>query len=590
MHIFSFILKVAQSQSRALVIAGLLLAASGLLQIGATISLARVVRQALQQTDGLENWYSIAQTDGLRFLIFATASILLLRIANQMFSSISGRLRTNAAMVFCRQLYDHSRQFYIDNSSGKLAYLTESASMRLQVIIQIFVFEIWPAIVTVLVAGYIMVKAHVGLALAIFLWAVVYFFITLYLSSQRRGLDTEAEQTNTIAVADMADTLNKRELVKLFVQYEKEAGRVRNITSLVNKYRLKFTLQSEKARIFQFGMVTLIRVLIVGLVAGLVLIGELGTSEFILAVFLTSLIIVYVQKSAERVHILLLFWATLVNALDEIMQPHAVGYPAASDPVDQERPDIAIQNVTFAYGTGQTVLQGLNVDIPFGQNVAIVGGSGSGKTTLASLLLRDYDADMGGITIGGTPLNRLTRKTLANLCAVVPQTNELWGASIKDNIAFGRIDASLEEIERAAKQAGCHEFIMATPNGYDTILGGDGEGLSGGQTQRLAIARAVLMDCPIMVLDEPSSGLDSITEAKLMASLMPYAEAKTLVVVTHHISIAEKMDRVLFMEGGRIIANGPHHELMKTNTAYSQLWATEKLKRAKDSDLQEASA
>lgn len=233
---------------------------------------------------------------------------------------------------------------------------------------------------------------------------------------------------------------------------------------------------------------------------------------------------------------------------------------------------IQFENVSFAYHDHQTTLQNLSFKVKPGQRVALVGPSGSGKSTLVSLLLRLYDPDSGCISVDGQDLRRYQLDSLRNQMSIVLQDSILFGISIRDNIAYGALGASDAEVKRAAKLANAHEFIMALPDGYNTLMSERGVTLSGGQRQRIAIARAAIRKAPIVILDEPTVGLDNKSEQAVNQALKRLTRGSTTLLITHDLSAAKDFDQILYIEAGQVLEQGTHEELMQRGQHYAALY------------------
>ena len=234
--------------------------------------------------------------------------------------------------------------------------------------------------------------------------------------------------------------------------------------------------------------------------------------------------------------------------------------------------EIVFDNVSFDYGEGKEVLKEVSFTISPGQRVALVGASGAGKSTIVSLLLRLYDPQEGCIAIDGLNIKNYRRESLRGEIGVVLQNSVLFGTTIRENIAYGKPDASLEEIVAAAKAANAHDFILELENGYDTIIGERGATLSGGQRQRIAIARVIIRNAPILILDEPMTGLDVESESKVRDALNRLMAGGTCLLVTHDLQAVAEADLILALEEGRIVERGRHSELMARSRQYRQLY------------------
>ena len=256
-----------------------------------------------------------------------------------------------------------------------------------------------------------------------------------------------------------------------------------------------------------------------------------------------------------------------------------------TQPAIQEKPDAALlevtdaaldmKDVTFAYADGTTAIEGLNLTIPAGKMVALVGASGAGKSTIMNLMMRFYEVSKGSITIDGQDIRDVTFDSLRDSMALVSQEVMLFDDTVFANIAYGMDSATREEVEQAAKDAAAHEFIMALPNGYDSFIGPSGAKLSGGQRQRISIARAMLKNAPILLLDEATSALDTESERHVQGALDGLMEGRTSLVIAHRLSTILHADLIYVLDNGRVIESGTHHELLKSGGAYAGLHAAQ---------------
>lgn len=271
-------------------------------------------------------------------------------------------------------------------------------------------------------------------------------------------------------------------------------------------------------------------------------------------------------------------YGTIKNGLEVLNRPITVTDKADAKALAPVRGDIRFNDMTFVYPSGRLIFDKLNLHIPAGQKVGLVGPSGAGKTTLVNLLLRSYDIESGSVTIDGTSITDVTQNSLRAQIAMVTQEPSLLNRSIRENLTYGRPDASEDEILEATKQAAAHDFIMTLQDqygnrGYDARVGERGVKLSGGQRQRIAIARLILKDAPIMLLDEATSALDSEAEAIVQDYIYPLMEHRTVIAIAHRLSTVMRMDRLLVLDHGQIIEDGSHAELLARNGSYARLWA-----------------
>jgi ATP-binding cassette subfamily B multidrug efflux pump len=269
---------------------------------------------------------------------------------------------------------------------------------------------------------------------------------------------------------------------------------------------------------------------------------------------------------------------TVRDGMTILSRPHSIVDKPDAKALQVTKGEIQFENVTFNYGGNRKVIDGLNLTIHPGEKIGLVGRSGAGKSTIVNLLLRFYDVGSGRILIDGQDIANVTQDSLRTHIGMVTQDTSLLHRSVRDNIVYGRPDATDEDMIAAAKRAEAHEFIQQLTDpkgrqGYDAHVGERGVKLSGGQRQRIAIARVKLKDAPILLLDEATSALDSEVEAAIQASLYKLMEGKTVVAIAHRLSTIAAMDRLIVLDQGRVVETGDHQSLLKQDGLYARLWA-----------------
>ncbi len=300
--------------------------------------------------------------------------------------------------------------------------------------------------------------------------------------------------------------------------------------------------------------------------------GQLNVGLYSVMVFLTQRLLWPLTRLGETFDLYQRAMASTRRILDIV--DTTVDLPDGELPLTRAdaRSPIRFEHVSFAYVPGHQVLDDLDLTVEPGSTTAFVGPTGSGKTTIVKLLLRFYDPDGGAITLAGTDLRRMRRGDLRRQLALVGQDVYLFDGTVRENIAYGVPDAPERDIEGAARAAEAHGFVMELPDGYDTVVGERGQKLSGGQRQRLSIARALLTDAPIIILDEATSAVDNETEAAIQRSLRAVAHHRTMIVIAHRLSTIRHADAIHVLVGGRIVESGRHEELVAAGGAYAQLW------------------
>jgi ATP-binding cassette subfamily B protein/subfamily B ATP-binding cassette protein MsbA len=372
--------------------------------------------------------------------------------------------------------------------------------------------------------------------------------------------------------ATLADNLSGMREIKAFTQEEKEASR---IGKHIDLYRDSIIAALRMLAVFEpsVEMVSSLGTVIVIYFGGRLAFQQALPIEDLVAFFL------YLDMFYQPVRALAGTWEQIQEALagaDRVAelfdeQPEVASHPGAFDLSQRARGDIAFRNVSFSYIEGIPVLERINLDIPANSVIALVGPTGVGKTTLASLIPRFYDVSDGAITLDGHDVRNLTLPSLRRQVSIVLQDVFLFHGTVRDNILFGRPDASTEDVIEAARIANAHEFIVNLPNGYDTMIGERGVKLSGGQKQRLSIARAVLKDAPVLILDEATSSVDTETELSIQQALERLIVGRTTLIIAHRLSTVRNADLIVVLEGKQIAEIGTHEQLMANNGLYRHL-------------------
>jgi ATP-binding cassette subfamily B protein len=402
---------------------------------------------------------------------------------------------------------------------------------------------------------------------------VITFLCVRPLIRRRAGLVRLREEASNVLAGHVADSIANAETVRAFAREPEEAAiHARNVDDFIGKMFRSWSYHNTRVELLTSPLYVSTNTL--GLIVALAIgqRGGIGVEE----VFLTF---AYFAQSTRVMWEFSRIYRQLETALTEaaqftglLLDPPAIVDASPTIPFAPRDASVCFRSVSFAYRGQPALFERLNLTIGSGEKVGLVGRSGGGKTTLGRLLLRFADVNGGAIEIGGQDLTRIAQASLRDFIASVPQDPAMFHRSIADNIRFGLPGASDADVRRAAEQAQAAEFIEALPHGYDTLVGERGVKLSGGQRQRVAIARAILKDAPILLLDEATSALDSESEAYIQEALLALMKDRTAIVIAHRLSTVRRMDRLVVLDGGRIVEQGPHAELLRRRGHYLALW------------------
>ncbi|KKZ71947.1 ABC transporter ATP-binding protein [Streptomyces showdoensis] len=470
------------------------------------------------------------------------------------------------------ELFAKDAAFFHDNFAGSLTKRVLSFASRFEEFVDTLTFSVFGSFVPLVFASVVLWTYEPLLVVGLLVMIAFTAVCVRPLIRRRQALVRDREEAIARVSGHVADSLMNMDTVRAFAAEGREAAEHR---SRVAESR-RLTLRS-----WDFGNLridTLVAPLsVLTNVLGLVLALSLGAGDH--GVEAVVVAFTYYSNATRIMFEFNQIYRRLESSMTEAAQftelllaPPVVRDPEAPEPLRTEGADVRFERVTFAHSGGDPLFDGLDLAVPSGAKIGLVGRSGGGKTTLTRLLLRMNDIDAGRILIGGQDISRMRQSDLRGLMAYVPQDPAMFHRTLRENIAFARPDATEAEIRRAAEAAHVTEFADALPEGFGTMVGERGVKLSGGQRQRVALARAILRDAPILLLDEATSALDSESEVLVQDALWRLMEGRTAFVVAHRLSTVAHMDRLVVLDRGRIVEQGSHQELLEAAGAYARLW------------------
>ncbi len=464
--------------------------------------------------------------------------------------------------------------FFHDNFAGSLTKKAIGYGRSFESFMDTITFNIAKYVFPLIFACIVLWRFSPWVVIALFGMTILMVAIMMPMIKRRKKMVDAREVASNHMAGHIADVIGNMDTVQAFAhEREEQARHVANVTDLMKKAARSWNYHTLKIDMSISPIYVLINV--VGLALAVLLSDNAATTATIFVTFNYFTNITLMLWEFNRTY------RNLENAVADaaqftelLLSPPAIKDPENPKPFDVQRGEVEFSHVNFSYGKAKDPLfSDFNLHIAAGEKVALVGRSGGGKTSITKLLLRFVDIDDGELLIDGQNIAHSKLNDVRLSIAYVPQEPSMFHRSIRENIRYGRLNASDNDVVEAAKKAHAHDFISKLPEGYDTMVGERGVKLSGGQRQRIAIARAIIKDAPILVLDEATSALDSESEKLIQAALWELMKDRTAIVIAHRLSTIQKMDRIVVLESGDITEQGSHAELLKKNGTYAKLWA-----------------
>ena len=509
-------------------------------------------------------------------LVFGTVRILnsgFQQLRDAVFAPVGQRALRLLALETFRHIHNLSMRYHITRKTGGLSRIVERGVKGVDFLLRFLLFSIGPLILELLLISIaLFIVLDFWYVLVVLTTIALYVWFTFTVSEWRVKLRRRMNEQDTEANQKAIDSLLNFETVKYFNAEEREATRYDRAMAGYAEAALK---TSYSLAALNFGQVVLITI---GLTTMMVMAakgvqnGNLSVGDFVV-----------VTAYMIQITMPLNFLGTVYREIRQALVDMAEMFDLLKYPAEvTDKPNAAVlkvnggnlsfENISFGYEADREILKGVSLEVPAGKTVAIVGPSGSGKSTIGRLLFRFYDVSSGALSIDGQDVRDVTQLSLHQSIGVVPQDTVLFNDTILYNIAYGREGASRAEIEEAAKDAQIHDFIQSLPQGYDTLVGERGLKLSGGEKQRVGIARTLLKNPPILLLDEATSALDSETEHEIQDALDRAGQGRTVLMIAHRLSTVAQADTIIVLEEGQIVERGDHNTLLARKGRYHALW------------------
>ncbi len=506
----------------------------------------------------------------------------LLRLSTSLFTELRelvfAKATEGAARSIALQVFSHlhalSLRFHLERQTGGMTRDIERGTRGVHSLISYSLYSIIPTLIeVVLVLSVLGAKFDMGFVWITLAALSVYIVFTVTVTSWRTRFRKEQNELDSKAHTRAIDSLLNYETVKYFNnegfethRYDESLEKLRRVA--VKSQQSLSLLNIGQQGIIAVGLIAMLWRATQGVVDGRMTVGDLVmVNAFMIQLYIPLNFLGVIYREIKQALTDLDKMFTLMEREQEVGDA-----PDARPLLVKGPPAVRFDHVNFAYEPSRPILHDVSFEIPAGQTVAVVGPSGSGKSTLARLLYRFYDVQDGRITVNGHDVKGLTQDSLRRQIGIVPQDTVLFNDTVAYNIGYGRTGATQDEIEQAARAARIHDFIVNTPGGYGTMVGERGLKLSGGEKQRVAIARTLLKDPPILVFDEATSALDSANERAIQAELAAVAQGKTVLVIAHRLSTVVNAHEILVMDAGRVIERGTHVQLLHANGRYAQMW------------------
>ncbi|MFD2367150.1 ABCB family ABC transporter ATP-binding protein/permease [Pseudoduganella sp. GCM10020061] len=497
-----------------------------------------------------------------------------------LFARVTQRAVRNIALKVFRHLHSLSLRFHLNRQTGGMTRDIERGTRGISTLISFTLFNILPTLVEMtLVLGYLLLNYDIWFSVITVVALVSYIVFTVMVTDWRTHFRRTMNELDSKASTKAIDSLLNYETVKYFGNEDYEAKRydegLQHFESAAVKSQTSLSLlNTGQSAIIALAVTLILWRATEGVIAGTMTLGDLVlVNAFMIQLYIPLNFLGVIYREIKQA------LADMERLFSLLGQDREVADSPNARALATTGAEVRFSHVDFSYEKNRQILFDVDFTIAPGTTTAVVGHSGSGKSTLSRLLFRFYDVNSGSITIDGQDVRDVTQDSLRHAIGIVPQDTVLFNDTIEYNIAYGRPGATHEQIEAAARAASIHDFIVTLPNGYQTMVGERGLKLSGGEKQRVAIARTLLKDPAILVFDEATSALDSRAEQAIQAQLKEIAKSRTTLVIAHRLSTVADAQQILVLDHGRIVERGTHHALLARRGLYAQMWERQQARR-----------
>ncbi|MEM7546721.1 MAG: ABC transporter ATP-binding protein/permease [Pseudomonadota bacterium] len=509
------------------------------------------------------------------------ASIGFAQLRDGIFAKVAQRGLRKLALTTFRHVHGLSLSYHITRKTGGLSRIIERGVKGVEFLLRFMLFSIGPLILELIMVAAIFFFAFSGwFFMVIVVTIALYVWFTFAVTEMRVRIRIRMNERDTDANQKAVDSLLNFETVKYFTAEEREASRYDSSMEGYEAAAIKTSislawLNFGQTVIISTGLVIVMAMAAIGVQSGQMTVGQfVAVNAYMIQLTMPLNFLGTVYREIRQ---------SLVDMREMFLlidQPAEVVDKPDAKALDVTKGEVTFRDVEFGYETARGILKGIDITVPGGRSLAIVGPTGSGKSTISRLLFRFYDTDKGGVLIDGQNVRDVTQASLRAAIGVVPQDTVLFNDTIRYNIAYGRDGATQEDIVEAARSAQIHDFIEALPDGYETMVGERGLKLSGGEKQRVAIARTILKNPPILILDEATSALDTGTEQDIQDSLRRLGADRTVLTIAHRLSTVVEADEIIVLDNGVILERGTHAALLAAGGAYAAMWRRQEAEQA----------